>query len=233
MLSLFKNKILFSVLFFLMIIIDSYVKIALSGHGCRYATKLSISIVLILFFIQNHSEVSRIKFYYMILALVCFLLGDFFFIDESNMLFFSLGMGSFILGKLFYILNFSHYSDFKFTKLFPLILICIVYGFGVMHFILPNLNEFYVPVILYFFVALMVLIFAFLRQWYVNKKSFFIVFSGVVISLISDTLIAIDTFAIRDFIYENIATMLFYGLSQYLIVFGVTEAVLKEHDDVL
>lgn len=233
MLSLFKNKILFSVLFFLMIIIDSYVKINFGGHAFRYATKLSISILLLFFFIQNHSEVSRMKFYYMILALGCFLLGDFFFIDESNMLFFSLGMGSFILGKLFYILNFSHSSDFRLVKLIPLLLICIVYGFGVMHFILPNLNEFYVPVVLYFFIALMVLIFAFLRQWYVDKKSFFIVFSGVVISLISDTLIAIDTFAIRDFIYENIATMLFYGLSQYLIVFGVTEAVLKEHDDVL
>ncbi|GAA4235562.1 hypothetical protein GCM10022291_17800 [Postechiella marina] len=216
-----------------MILIDSYVKIYLELGFVRYFTKLPITVLLILYYLYNNSELLRLKRVFMLIALSLFLLGDFFFIKEEQVMFFSLAMACFILAKVFYILNFSNKRDFKLGKLLPLLSLSLVYGYLVMYFILPNLNTFYIPVLIYCFVELMVLIFAFLRQGNVDRKSFIFVFVGVIIAFFSDAITAIDTFNSPNFFYENSALMLLYGLSQYLIVIGVTEAVKLKNEDVI
>lgn len=216
-----------------MILADSFVKIYPELSFIRYFTKLPITILLILYYLYNNKEPLRLKRIFMLIALSLFLLGDFFFIKEEQVLFFSLAMACFILAKVFYILNFSNKRDFKLGKLIPLLSFSLLYGYLVMYFILPNLNTFYLPVLIYCFVELMVLIFAFLRQGSVDRKSFVLVFLGVIIALFSDAITAIDTFNIPNFFYENVALMLLYGLSQFLIVIGVTEAVKRKDEDVI
>ncbi len=224
MITIFKNIKIVSVLYFLILILDICIKVNLGDNSFyRYFSKTVLTILLILLFVYNSENILKIKSLFVIAALAFFLIGDIFFIKGSNRVFFGLGMLCFVIGKLFYILKFAHTKDFKLNRLFPILMISLILFLAVMHFILNSLNELYIHVLLYFFVELMVLIFALLRKENVTKKSYIIVFWGAVLAIISDIITGLKTFSIPGFAYEKITIMLFYAISQYFIIRGLVE----------
>lgn len=102
-----------------------------------------------------------------------------------------------------------------------------------MNLIYDNLHQLFLPVMIYFFASIIVLQFAFLRKDDVNRLSYLLVFIGTILCIVSDSVTALKTFYIPNFAYEKITIMLFYGIGQYLIVFGITKEVKQPVDDLL
>ena len=148
----------------------------------------------------------------MLIALSCFLVGDWLLTEPKNTTLFASGMMFFILGKLFYVFRFSHQRDFRLGNLFPFLVVCFLYTAGLMNLIYDNLHQLFLPVMVYFFASVIVLQFAFLRRDDVNKLSYLLVFIGIILTIVSDSIGALKIFYIPNFAYENITIMLFYGI---------------------
>ncbi len=225
-----SNFTYFSIAFFTLLAIDIWVKLQFDNIPYRYISKTLVLLLLIIFYIKNQAETKRKHFWYMIGALGCFLIGDWLLIEPKNTMLFAGGMMFFILGKLFYAFRFSNQRDFKLSRLLPFLFICFLYILWLMNLIYDNLHGLFLPVLIYFFAAIIVLQFAFLRKDDVNRLSYLLVFIGTIVSMASDSITALKTFYMPDFACEKITIMLFYGISQYLVVVGILKEVKKEED---
>ncbi|WP_055442352.1 lysoplasmalogenase family protein [Lacinutrix himadriensis] len=222
-----KNKLHFSILYFSILIIDIIVKLGLDTIPFRFITKPLIVVSLVFFYWINNNEKSKRKFVFMVLALFFFLLGDIFLIFKDVSLLFSLGMLGFILGKLFFTFRFSNQNDFKLVRLLPIVVFCFVYIFVVLNIIYDNLGGYFIPVLTYLFVAMLTLQFAYLRKSGVDAKSYLTVGIGILFSVVADSVAVLAQFYENNFFYDKVTVILFYGISQYLIVMGIIEEKVK------
>jgi len=231
---LFKSIKYFSIFYILIVILDLYVKLNFVAIPYRYYTKPLIVLSLLVFYYLNKKKnETKSKFYIIIGALFCFLIGDILLIEPKSSLYFGLGMMFFIIAKLFLAKKFTHHRDFKMGRLLLFLSGCFIYILVITYFIYYNLNNLFVPVLIYFFASIMVLQFAFLRKSDVDALSYKLVFSGMILALVSDTITGFKMFYMPDFPYEKILIMLFYSISQYLIFVGLVKEVKKEEEDVL
>jgi len=219
--SLFKNVKLFSCIYFVLLIADICIKNFFTSIPLRLVTKLSLIILLIVFYVINNRERSKKRVRFMLLALSCFFIGDFFMTLYEIQVFYLIGIVCFIIGKLFYAYRFSNQREFDLITLFPFLAICFAYIIGIMLMVYDTLGAFLVPAFIYLFAALLVAQFAFTRYQEVNLKSFSLVFAGVLFSVCSDSITLLQSFYNPDFFYHKVTIMLFYGVSQYLIVLGI------------
>lgn len=90
----------------------------------------------------------------------------------------------------------------------------------ILNLTMENLGSSLIPVLVFLFVTLIAVQFAFLRRYAVNNKSFVLVMAGILLLLGADTSAVLSRFYNR-FPYQEVATMLLYGLSQFLIVLGL------------
>ncbi len=221
--KLFENRKYFTFVFGFILITDILVKLFLETFPYRYVSKPLIMISLIGFYVTNQKEDTKGGYNLMVIALFCFLIGDIFLIAYEINAFYIIGVVLFIVGKLFYVFRFSNQKDFKLLRLIPFFMICFVYMVGLMHFVMGNLGSFLIPILIYIFVSLMVVLFAFLRKNEVDVKSYVLVLTGVVVAIISDSITVLQSFYNPNFPYHKILIMLIYGISQYLIVIGIVE----------
>ncbi len=219
--KLFRDNILFLIIFFLLLVLDIVVKNVSGEILYRVITKTSLIVLLLIFYLINNREVLKKKRYVIIIALLFFICGDLFFIFHENALYFGLGILFFILGKIAYALRFTNNQDFKFRELIPSLLVLFAYMTIIMFFIQDNLGDYFIPVLIYLFTSLIVSQFAYLRRNVVLRKSFWMVLTGVFFSIVSDSISVLQAFYDKDFGYHQITIMLFYGISQYLIVVGI------------
>jgi len=224
--KLFRNHILFSVVFFFLLILDVVVKNLSDEVIQRLLTKMSLIALLLVFYLINNKEILRKNKYALVMALIFFMSGDLFFIFDKNPICFSLGILFFILGKLAYALRFTNNQDFSFKQLLPPLFILFSYMTFLMVLIQASLGDYFIPVLVYLFTSLIVCQFAYLRINTVSKKSFFLVLIGVFFSILSDSVSVLQAFYDENFGYHEITIMLFYGISQYLIIMGI---VSEEH----
>ncbi|XMO86844.1 lysoplasmalogenase family protein [Algibacter sp. AS12] len=216
-----KEAIAFSLFFLAVLLIDIVIKINWDASLFRYISKGSLSVLLIGYYTLFHKESSRVKQFFMTLALVFFLIGDIFFILYEIQLYYIFAIFSFGLAKLFYVFRFSNQGDFRVKQITPALTFCFLLMMLVMYLINDNLNDFFFPTLFYFFITTLFVIFAFLRRDHVNRQSYNLVIIGVFFALGSDTLAALTSFYHSDIPFQNVAVMLFYGLSQLFIVLGV------------
>jgi len=219
--QILKNKLFFSILYFCLLLIDIVVKLNFETIPFRLITKPLVIISLVLFYIFNNTETSKKKHYFMMLALFFFLIGDMFLIFEEYALFFSLGLFSFVLGKLFYAFRFSNQRDFKLVRLIPVLSFCFIYMFILLNIVYDNLGKYFFPVLIYLFTTMIVVQFVYLRKGEVNYKSYLLVGIGVLFSVLADSVAVLKTFYISGLFFEKVTIMLFYGISQFLIVYGI------------
>jgi len=157
------------------------------------------------------------------LALIFAWIGDVLLVRITNILWFRLGLLSFLIGHIFYIIAMYEFiQPINFTVLIISIIAAVCIGYIVYKTVKPS-KQMKIPVIAYETVILLMTISAlqvFILQ-FTGKGHIFglLIFSGSICFLISDTLLAIRTFR-RVKIY--FAVMITYIAAQFLITLGFT-----------
>jgi uncharacterized membrane protein YhhN len=170
--------------------------------------------VLILIYLLN----ARHKMNGFILAALIFSWAGDVILDFS----FIPGLLCFLLAHVMYIIAFFKTcgnSIFKIKRVF-ILLPLILYGTGLVFLLYGHLDGMRLPVIIYSVVILTMLAGSINRRERVNSLSFNLVFTGALLFVISDSLIAVNKFG-YPFRFSGIAIMTTYIVAQYLIVAGV------------
>lgn len=219
---IFKNTIRFSILYLSLYLLYSFFKNSYDLYSYRYFSKIALGVSLLLFYVLNNKQKDNTKKRLVIYALSLFLIGDFFFItgNSGKMTHFVIAEFLFIAGKICYSVRFLNNEDFKISKLIPFLVFCFAYMTLITSIVYNNLNHYFFPFLIYLFVVMLLMQFAFLRKNEVNTSSFWLVMIGVFLSMIADSINILKTFYNPMIAYNKITVMLFYCLSQYLIIVG-------------
>lgn len=150
-------------------------------------------------------------------ALICGFLGDVLLMKEG--VYFILGLLSFLLGHIFYILTFT--TDVKQITLvaYFTILPYAVTGVLISKKLLPSVKELKAPIIIYMAAILMMSFTSVLRFGSVPSYSSWLTFTGSVFFIISDTILAFNEFK-GNITNNGVYVMTTYLLAQLLIVSG-------------
>ncbi len=219
-----KTEKSFSVLFFIIVIVELVFGSTESLSQLHYFTKPLILIALIVFFYKQSKHLNKSIRVITLLALMFSLIGDvlLMFVNKSANFFMS-GLVAFLIAHIMYILVFYKSRNKTANKL-PIIVILLIYASGLFYFLIDGLGEMLIPVLLYLLVILTMATTAFIRKRS-NKDSYKLVFIGAVFFMISDSLLALNKFY-EPLPFSNISIILTYALAQYLIVLGI----LKQKD---
>jgi uncharacterized membrane protein YhhN len=167
---------------------------------------------------------------YIILGAILFsFLGDSFLLYESlNGLYFILGLLSFLVAHVFYILAFRQnrfdvdgdqlQTVQKARMAFPVILAAT----GLVVVLYPRLGDLRLPVIIYAGVLMFMVLNALFRFQRTSLLSFWLVFSGAVFFMLSDSVLAINKF-LEPVSGAGVIIMSLYLAGQFLIVRGLIE----------
>ena len=148
-----------------------------------------------------------------------------------NGVFFIAGLGGFLIAQLIYTfmnLNFCNDGNSKPMLIWQSFFVRL---YGIIYFILikESLGAMLIPVAIYCAVITLMGITAVGRLGRANKSSFYLVFLGAIIFIISDSVIGLNRFA-GPVEYAGPIVMSTYLLAQYLLVRGYTAFIegLKE-----
>lgn len=158
-------------------------------------------------------------------------LGDSFLMyDDQDQLYFMLGLGSFLLAHVAYIFVYRQHSFEseasetggiqKARMAFPIILA----GTGLVVVLYPRLGELRLPVIVYALVLIVMVLNALYRYQRTNSSSYWMVFTGAILFMISDSMIAISKF-LEPINNAGIMIMVTYIAAQWLIIKGLISHV--------
>ncbi len=141
------------------------------------------------------------------------------FTDKSPY-FFSVGLGFFLIMQLCYIFIFRGFNKINFLQKLEYAIPIVIIGILVMYFVLPNSGALKIPIVLYF-LAILGMVLSALGMWHQKKTvSAQMVFLGAVLFMVSDSLIALNKFAI-SLPLASFFIMLTYILAQYFIIGGL------------
>ncbi len=187
----------------------------------RYVFKPSLMIILgIAYYVQTHKPLQTLS-KWLLAAIALSWLGDVALLGSSDVAF-QLGLVSFLLAHLAYVVVFSKNKPANIPAILvqkPYFLLLFVAYWAGFLYLLRNIGDFFIPVTVYATVLLGMAAAAFNRFGWVSEASFKWVFMGALLFLFSDSLIAINKFLV-PIPFADIWIMLLYTTSQYLIVRG-------------
>ena len=187
----------------------------------RYVFKPCLMIILgIAYYTQTHKPLQTLS-KWLLAAIALSWLGDVALLGSSDIAF-QLGLVSFLLAHLAYIVVFSKNKPANIPAILvqkPYFLLLFVAYWAGFLYLLRNIRDFFIPVTVYATVLLGMAAAAFNRFGWVSEASFKWVFMGALLFLFSDSLIAINKFLV-PIPFADIWIMLLYTTSQYLIVRG-------------
>jgi uncharacterized membrane protein YhhN len=131
------------------------------------------------------------------------------------------GLGCFLLAHVMYLVVFfkTPGRNVIFQKRWYLLIPVILSGAGLILYLYNDLADMRIPVIIYSIVILTMLTGAINRLEKVNLISYYLVLTGAILFVISDSAIAINKFS-HHFESSGIVVMTTYIIAQYLIVSG-------------
>jgi uncharacterized membrane protein YhhN len=143
---------------------------------------------------------------------------------KSDLWFFT-GVGAFFLSQLAYIMAFRTFSlepGIGYLLKKPVFMIPFAaYFIGIFLLVLPGLEGIMIPIVLTYAISLISMsMAAFNRYGRMPGKQFTILFTGSVLFLISDSLLAVNKF-LTEIPYGGFLVMLTYIAAQYLIMQGM------------
>lgn len=143
---------------------------------------------------------------------------------------FLVGLISFLVGHVFYIITYrSHRSESAENELLmpqkirfsiPVVLA----GAGLVVILFPALGPLQIPVLIYATAIIAMVMNAIFRYGRTNSRSFWMVLSGAILFMVSDSILAINKF-LDPIENSGVLIMLTYIVAQFLIVEG-----LRSHD---
>ncbi len=167
------------------------------------------------------------------LGLLFGLFGDVFLLLPGEV-FFLAGLGSFLIGHVFYIMAFM--LDFRNTEVTSSatsvlagggVLFFGSYGAWFMKWLFPSLGSLWPAVLVYILVIAAMGVMALLRWEKVNGSSFLMITAGAILFIASDSILAANRFKI-EIPYASVYIMATYILAQYLITIGSLERKRKK-----
>ncbi len=215
-----KTEKQFSILFFIIVLIELLSGSSESLLSIHYIAKPAIVISLIFLFVKTSKSLSKPIKNLTLLALVFSLLGDvlLMFVDKSEYVF-TLGLVAFLIAHIMYVLLFLKHRN-KVKSPFGFIALLLIYAACLFNFLNDGLGVMLIPVIVYMLAILSMSTSAFLRKDKVNILSYGLVFLGAIFFMISDSILALNKFH-QPIPWSNISIMVTYAMAQYLIVIGI------------
>jgi uncharacterized membrane protein YhhN len=139
--------------------------------------------------------------------------------NNGNM--FLLGLVCFLLTHIMYLTIFfiTPGKNSILSNRIYLLLPVIIYGVILVFYLYPDLADMRLPVMLYAIVILTMLTGAINRKEKVDRGSYYLVLTGAILFVISDSVIAVNKFS-HPFASSGIVIMSTYIVAQYLIVAG-------------
>lgn len=154
-----------------------------------------------------------------ILALVSGFLGDISLMKSG--IFFTIGLFSFLIGHIFYIISFL--GPVSFSKIpsifYILILPYILCGTLIYRRFLPYLKSMKFQALLYIIIIMAMSFSSLTRIWSTSSYHFWLPFIGSILFIASDTLLAFNEFK-TNVVSRDVYIMLTYITAQLLIVLG-------------
>lgn len=186
---------------------------------------LIVGSMLLYFVVKTKNKFVRFRLW-MILAMVYCMAGDAFLMFEGrDNLFFILGLASFLVGHIFYILVFRRIASDKFVSFhIPKTLIVVAYVAILLYLLIPRADALWLPVVLYALVIGTMLVFA-LHLTKIGRIGWLIAV-GAFLFVISDSVIALNKFY-THIPYNHWIVMITYIAAQFLIVYGVAKYILQ------
>lgn len=179
----------------------------------EWAIKILPILLLILVTVTQFKNTPDSKLKLFIIGLLFCMGGDIFLAVDREKLF-VFGLGSFLLGHVFYIS-----AMFPITKKNGLGLLGLMtYGVVMMSVLVPNLAALLVPVVIYMLVLLLMAATSITS----TKSNLALVIGGVSFA-ISDSLIGIDKFY-SEIPYAGLWIMITYYLAQYSLTYGFLQS---------
>lgn len=210
----------FSIFFFTNLTIDIIFNNIDGLYQFRLITKPLVTISLLLFYILNSKNKTRKERISIVFSLIFLLLGDLFLMINVSFYNFWAGSGFFLLANILYASIFYRSAHFDIDRSIPFVAIVSLTCLTLLYFIYDRLDSFFFPATVYMLITLNMSQAAFLRNKVVNNKSYYAIFLGSLFFLGSQASVALIKFY-GSFPFEKIIVMFFYGLSQYLIIYGI------------
>lgn len=186
----------------------------------HYFTKPLIVVSLLIFFFTRSPFLNKTIRTFMILALICSLIGDVALLfDDINPNYFIIGLASFLVAHVMYVLVFLKQKDSKKSPI-GFMIAMLLYAAFLFYMLKDGLGDLLIPVIVYMIVILSMSTTAYLRYKLDNIVSYNWVFSGALLFMLSDSILALDKFY-QPLPLSSVLIMLTYALAQYCIVIGI------------
>jgi len=222
----------YRILLFAAILITDLIAIQLHYKMAEYIFKPLIIIWLMSYFVLQSRDVqSRLK-KWVILALLFSWLGDVLLMfQEDNPLFFLLGLSSFLIAHIFYIL-FFHFVRMKErvkSKWYLLLMVAVYYAVLIV-ILSPYLGDMKLPVQIYAVVISFMFMLAMHMLFIKNKSAGLWMMMGALLFVISDSILAINKFY-QSFEMAGIVVMLTYGLAQLFITEGAIRYMSSDYKE--
>ena len=222
----------YRILLFAAILITDLIAIQLHYKMAEYIFKPLIIIWLMSYFVlQSRHVQSRLK-KWVILALLFSWLGDVLLMfQEDNPLFFLLGLSSFLIAHIFYIL-FFHFVRMKErvkSKWYLLLMVAVYYAVLIV-ILSPYLGDMKLPVQIYAVVISFMFMLAMHMLFIKNKSAGLWMMMGALLFVISDSILAINKFY-QSFEMAGIVVMLTYGLAQLFITEGAIRYMSSDYKE--
>jgi len=210
----------FSILFFIIVLIELLTGSTESLQNSHYIAKPAIVISLIFLFIKTSESLSKPIKNLTLVALTFSLLGDalLMIVDKSEH-FFTLGLVAFLTAHIMYVLVFLKHRNTQKSP-YGFIALLFIYAASLFYFLKDGLGVMLIPVVVYMIVILAMATSAYLRKDKVNILSYGLIFLGALFFMISDSILALNKFY-EPIPYSNISIMVTYAIAQYLIVIGI------------
>ncbi len=160
---------------------------------------------------------------WIVLGLLFSLGGDVLLMFQSkNDIFFLLGLSSFLIAHIFYIIFFHKVRvREQVNSNIVLLAIVVVYYVGLIAFLSPHLGDMKLPVRIYGIVISFMFMLAMHMLFIKNKEAGKWMMLGALLFVISDSVLAINKFY-QSFELAGVVIMITYGLAQLFIVEGAS-----------
>jgi uncharacterized membrane protein YhhN len=222
----------YRVIFFFLILIAELVSEGVQNKIAEYVFKPLIVIWLMAWFIlQARAFRSPFK-KWIILGLLFSWAGDVLLMfQDDNPVFFLLGLSSFLVAHIFYIILFHFIRINESIRGRWFLLLIVAMYFTVINYILsPYLREMNLPVRIYAVVISIMFLLATHMLFIKNKIAGLFMMTGAMCFIISDSLLALNKFY-YSFPMAGIFVMATYGLAQFLITYGASRYISSGHKE--
>ncbi len=211
----------FWIILFIIVLIAYIIGIQTGNEALQYVFKPLIVPVLIGYFIAATSSIKSKLKKLIVLALIFSWGGDVLLMFQGQKdIFFLLGLSSFLLAHIFYIVFFHHIrlSEGIKSNIWILLLVVIYYA-ALIAWLSPYLGDMTLPVRIYGVVISFMLMLALHMLFIQEKPAGRWLMIGALLFVISDSVLAVNKFY-ESFELSGLVIMFTYGLAQLFITEG-------------